>query len=281
MTTRSGDGGTRRSTSATAGGSDDAGDEEADRLGVGPAGAPGLRRSVGEAVDEIATSAAGEYGAGAVNPLAESRRVGASSATPPADRHTGDHDVDVHRPAPVEVLREHAAEQQADRRPGGGDPAVDAERLSALLRVGEGRRQQRQRGRGEQCAERALHGTGGDEHPKQRARRRRPRPANPTTPAMNTRLRPKMSARRPPSSSRLPKASEYAVTIHWRSPLEKCQVALRVRQRDVHDRAVKHDHQLREREDPEDPPPPRMDADRPSRRCRGRCLRTGHTVPSI
>ena len=39
---------------------------------------------------------------------------------------------------------------------------------------------------------------------------------------MNVHLRPKRSEILPPSSSRLPKASEYAVTIHWRLSLEKC-----------------------------------------------------------
>jgi len=40
--------------------------------------------------------------------------------------------------------------------------------------------------------------------------------AKPISPMMNVRLRPIRSLRRPPRSSRLPKASEYAVTIHCR-----------------------------------------------------------------
>ena len=53
-------------------------------------------------------------------------------------------------------------------------------------------------------------GAGGDEHAEATARRRRAADATakPIRPAMNVRLRPKRSARRPPSSSRLPKASE-------------------------------------------------------------------------
>ena len=47
--------------------------------------------------------------------------------------------------------------------------------------------------------------------------------AKPTSPIMSARLRPTMSPIRPPRSSKLPKASEYAVTIHWRSALEKCR----------------------------------------------------------
>ncbi len=42
--------------------------------------------------------------------------------------------------------------------------------------------------------------------------------ANPTKPVMNTRSRLNMSPRRPPTSSRLPKASAYDVTTHCRSP---------------------------------------------------------------
>ncbi len=38
---------------------------------------------------------------------------------------------------------------------------------------------------------------------------------------MKVHLRPKRSPTRPPSSSRLPNASAYAVTIHWRWPSAK------------------------------------------------------------
>ena len=49
--------------------------------------------------------------------------------------------------------------------------------------------------------------------------------AKPTSPATNVHLRPNRSPMRPPSSSRLPNASAYAVTIHWREPSEKCRAA--------------------------------------------------------
>src|SRR6266850_987986 len=45
--------------------------------------------------------------------------------------------------------------------------------------------------------------------------------AKPTRLVINTHLRLKMSPSRPPTSSRLPNDSAYAVTTHWRSPLEK------------------------------------------------------------
>ena len=44
--------------------------------------------------------------------------------------------------------------------------------------------------------------------------------ANPIRPVMNTHLRLYMSPSRPPTSSRLPNAREYAVTTHCRSSLE-------------------------------------------------------------
>jgi hypothetical protein len=45
--------------------------------------------------------------------------------------------------------------------------------------------------------------------------------ANPVRPRTNTRLRPRRSPRRPPTSRRLPKDRAYAVMIHWRAPSEK------------------------------------------------------------
>ncbi len=46
-------------------------------------------------------------------------------------------------------------------------------------------------------------------------------PAKPIRPTTKVRLRPKMSPIRPPSNSRLPKASAYAVITHWRLSSEK------------------------------------------------------------
>ena len=47
--------------------------------------------------------------------------------------------------------------------------------------------------------------------------------AKPTSPVMSVRLRPTLSPIRPPRRSKVPKAKEYAVTIHWRSAFEKCR----------------------------------------------------------
>ena len=70
---------------------------------------------------------------------------------------------------------------------------------------------------------------------------------------MKVRLRPKRSAIRPPSSSRLPNASAYAVTTHCRSSSEKPRSRWARRQRDVHDGRVEHDHQLGDADDARGP----------------------------
>jgi hypothetical protein len=78
-------------------------------------------------------------------------------------RH-GEQEVDVHRPAPLEQLRESAAEQQAERGTGAANGAVHAERLRALVGIGERRREDRERRRGENGGEAALHCPGADQH---------------------------------------------------------------------------------------------------------------------
>ncbi len=52
----------------------------------------------------------------------------------------GEQQVDVQAPPPRQVLGEHAAEQQADRRAAAGQRAEHAERLAALVGLGERRR---------------------------------------------------------------------------------------------------------------------------------------------
>ena len=59
---------------------------------------------------------------------------------------------------------------------------------------------------------------------------------------------------RPPSSSRLPKASAYAVIDPLAVVVGEAEVLLGGRERDVHDRRVEHDHQLGDANDDEDQP---------------------------
>ena len=78
--------------------------------------------------------------------------------------------------------------------------------------------------------------------------------AKPTSPISSVVRRPNRSDSLPPSSSRLPKLSEYAGDDPLPVGGAEVQGLLRAGQRDVHDRGVQHDHQLREQQDREDRP---------------------------
>ena len=80
------------------------------------------------------------------------------------DGDHGDDDVDAEVPAPVEVFGEVPAEEQAHGTAGAGDRAEHTEGTGAFLGNREGRRQHREGGRGEQCAECSLQGAGSDQH---------------------------------------------------------------------------------------------------------------------
>src|SRR6185503_3922666 len=74
-----------------------------------------------------------------------------------------DRDVDEEDPGPVERAGERAAEQHAGRAAAAGDRAPDPEREVALLTLGEGGGEDRQRGRGEQRGAEPLEGPEGDQ----------------------------------------------------------------------------------------------------------------------
>ena len=75
-----------------------------------------------------------------------------------------------------------------------------------------------------------------------------------TTPARKMRLRPNRSPARPPSSRNPPNTSVYELITHCRLPWLKSRSCLDRRQRDVRDRRVEHDHELREADEDEDEP---------------------------
>ena len=79
------------------------------------------------------------------------------------DRGEADRRVDEEDPLPADVLGEDAAEQHADRAAGTRDGAPDCERLVALLALGERRREDRERRRGDHRAAEALDGARRDE----------------------------------------------------------------------------------------------------------------------
>ena len=106
------------------------GDEEADRHRVGPAVGLGVR----EAVDEGEQAGRDEQVPGTSSLGRSAARAVREQEQPADEGDAGEDQVDEHRPAPVGVLGEEAAEQQTDRGAGTGDGAEDAERLAALLR---------------------------------------------------------------------------------------------------------------------------------------------------
>jgi len=68
---------------------------------------------------------------------------------------------------------------------------------------------------------------------------------NTDKPAPNARRPPITSAIRPPTTSRPPNVSVYAVITHDRSASAKTQRGADHRQRGGHDRHIQHDHELR------------------------------------
>ena len=80
------------------------------------------------------------------------------------ESESGEEQVDVQRPAPVQVLGEQSAQEQSHGAAGAGERTVDAERPGPLPRIGEGGGEQGQGRRCEQRAEQALAGPCGSQH---------------------------------------------------------------------------------------------------------------------
>ena len=174
------------------------------------ASAPSSERvCVDDRVDAEHQRAGDEDGAGDVGARAQAEpRSGSSSRSAKTSAASADRHVDEEDPVPVQRLGEYAADQQADRRAGGGDEAEDADRLRLLARRGEHRHDH------------------AEDHGGARARRRRPgrsarRSASPgepdsphsseasvktARPARKIARRPIRSPSRPASSSRPPNA---------------------------------------------------------------------------
>src|SRR5215204_1511194 len=90
----------------------------------------------------------------------------------------------------------------------------------------------------------------------------RPAPSDPATrtsqPAEKTRFAPNRSDSRPPSSSRPPSATTYALKTQERSSGLEAQIRLDLGQGHADDRRVHDRHELRERDDGERRPAPRI-----------------------
>jgi hypothetical protein len=175
---------------------------------------------------------------------------------PGADRrHGGEDQVHVQAPAPRQVLGEDPAEQQADRGAAAGDRAEDPEGGVALLRVGERRGQQRECRGGEECAEDALQGTGGDEDAEGL---RGPAEGGGDGEADQADDEGGLAAEEVADAAAEQQQAAEGEGVGGDDPLavlvREGQGGLGGRQRDVHDRRVEDDHQLSEAEDPEDRP---------------------------
>ena len=132
-------------------------------VSFGFAGCFGLG-GLGEAVDQRDEAGGRQQHAGDV---VAGVAVAPCSRAPAGRRERGgdqrDRHVDAEAPAPRGVLGQDAADDQADRRAAAGDRAEHAERLGALLRLGERHRDEGQRRRRHQRGEGALQGAGGEQ----------------------------------------------------------------------------------------------------------------------
>jgi hypothetical protein len=135
------------------------------------------------------------------------------------------------------------------------DRAVDSERLAALLRIAERGGQQAERGRRQQRAERALQRAGADEHGEGLGGAAGRGGGGEAEQAGDQRA---LAAEQVAELAAEQQQAAERQRVAGDDPLARvvgeAQVVLRGRQRDVHDRRVEHDHQLRHAEDREDPP---------------------------
>ena len=175
------------------------------------------------------------------------------------ERHRGETDRDVHEedPRPVQVRGQDAAEQHAGGGAAAGGRAVDAERAVPLLPLGEGRHQQRQRGRREQRpaepldgAERDQRGLGPGQAARERARREEREPGDEHTPASQ------QVADASPEEQRAAEEDRVGRDDPLQARAREPEVRLDRRQRHVHDCHVEDHHELRGDEQGECAPTP-------------------------
>ena len=155
-----------------------------------------------------------------------------------------------------EELGEDAAEQQADRAAAGRDRAQTPSAFVRSAPFRERRRDDRERG-------------GGDERGAEALQRRGRRSASPTTvarplsseaavktttPARKMRLRPEEVAGAAAEQQEAAEDERVGVDDPLQVGVGDAEVGLDRRQRDVHDRRVEDDHELREADEDEDEP---------------------------
>src|SRR5262249_14641345 len=167
-----------------------------------------------------------------------------------ADRYVDEED-----PAPGERLGQRAAEHEADRRAADRDRRPDRKCPGPLLPFVERRRDDRERcRRDERCAE-ALECAEADQHPRSLRDPVEERRCGEDNEADQEEPLPSQEVARAAAEQEKAGEDERVRVDH---PLEAClaetERALDVGQRDVHDRRVENDHELREADDYEHDP---------------------------
>ena len=160
----------------------------------------------------------------------------------------------VQAPAPVHVLGEEAAEDEPEGRPGDGDGGVDPEGTPALLRVAEGRGEDRQHRRRQQRAEEPLQPAGADQHEGGLRGSADGRRQGEAPHAEHQRaLRPDHVADAPAEQQEAAEGQGVGGDHPLPIGVREAEGVLRRGQGDDHDRRVEHDHELRPGDDDEDP----------------------------
>lgn len=183
------------------------------------------------------------------------RRCRAPGGRWPRGRGGGDRDVDEQAPAPVQVLGQQPAQDQAECGAAGGDRAEDAEGRTALPGVREGGGEQPQGRGGEQGAEPALEGAGAEEHG---GAVRRAAEGGGGGEAQQADGEDAFAAEEVAQPSAEQQQAAEGERVGGDHPLPvgvgDAQVPLRRRQRDVHDGDVEDDHELGDGDDHQHPP---------------------------
>ena len=192
-----------------------------------------------------------------------------------------DRDVDEEDPWPRDQLRDRSAEDQPDRAPSDRDRRPHPERLGPVGPLLEGRRDDRERGRRDERGAEPLERTRADQHPgarreavEQRCRREHDEPEQEEA------LAPEQVAHAPAEQQETAEDEGVGVDDPLEVRLRQPEVFLDRRQRDVHDRAVEDDHELREADDDEHQPPVgRMAHRSPSRKLPAQSAQPSQRVP--
>ena len=218
--------------------------EQANGLGRRPAG----RVAVDDGVDR-------EHQGGGHGHRSRDVQSGAGTAPGRGRQHSqrqqehrdADGRVDEEDPVPVEAVREHSAEQDADAAATCSDETDEAHRLGPVGRLGEQVHHERQRHGGDNCPAEALHRAGGDQHARRPGQAARDRGGSECSDTGHE--QPPLTEQVTEPAAQQQEAAEgqqVRVDDPGERRLGEAEVGSDGRERDVHDRRVEHDHQVAE-----------------------------------